>query len=452
MFDLVVSGGIIVTMAPDSKPFIGSLGIKDGKIEHIKDGSIHPSEGKEFVDVTGKIISPGLINGHCHGDMTVVRGIADNLTLLEQNNKFAPFHFLYNILTDRDRFFSRQLTYIEALKSGTTFMTENMYWSLGLESVKAMSQTGIRGALVEDVRPDFTSPNLLVSEKHLKEFKEECEKNGLIPIIGSISEEDFDEELLKQIFLMAENSDLLVTQHLAETTWRADICKERFGKTPVQFLAENKFLSKNLIGSHAIYINDEEIKSMARANTKVINTPVCEMKISDGVAPIPEFLKVGIVTGLGTDGALWNNSNDMFREMKGLVLLHSLSKGVRSLNAKQALEMATINGARVFGVDNKLGSLEIGKEADFIIIDATSPHLRPLRVNKHENVISTLVYNVTGSDVESVFIGGVPVVLQKQLVTVDEVQIIEEVQAASEKIAKEIPEDAFIMEQVHSIN
>ncbi|MFF2447413.1 amidohydrolase family protein [Neobacillus sp. NPDC058068] len=445
-FDLVVSEGIIVTMTPGSKPFIGSLGITNGKIEFIKEGRIHPSEGKECLDARGKIISPGLINGHCHGDMTVVRGLADHLTLKEQNEKFAPYHFLYDLLSNQDRYYSRQLTYIEALRSGTTFITENMYWSLGLDSIKAMAETGIRGALVEDVRSDFTNPHSLVSLEYLMNFKEKCEQKDIIPILGSVSEEDFDENLMDQIFRMAEASNLLVTQHLAETTWRVNMCKERFGKTPVQFLSDNRLLSQNLIGSHSIYIDEEEIKSMAASGTKVINTPVCEMKIADGVAPIPEFLREGVITGLGTDGALWNNSNDMFREIKGLILLQTISKGIRSLHAKQALEMATIDGAKIFGVEDRIGSLAIGKEADFVVIDASAPHLRPLRIGPHENVFSTLAYNVTGSDVESVYISGNPVVYHKQLLTLDENEIIQEVQAASERVVKEIPEEAFIME------
>lgn len=443
-FDLVISEGIIVTMEPGCKPFIGSLGISNGKIEALKEGRMYPSEGREFIHASGKIIAPGLINGHCHGDMTVVRGMADDLTLLEQNERFAPYNYLYDLLSERDRFLSRQLTYIEALKSGTTFIMENMYWSLGIDSVKAMAQTGIRGALAEDVRPDFTNPSNLISIDTLKLFCNECDKYGIIPVLGSIAEEDFDRELLSRVFSIAKESGLLVTQHLAETTWRVDKCKTRFGTTPVKLLNELGLLSDRLIGSHSIYIDNEEIKLMSQAGVKVVNTPVCEMKIMDGIAPLPEFLKEGVVTGLGTDGALWNNSNDMFREIKGAILLQTIHKGIRSLPARQALEMATINGARVFGMENRLGTLACGKEADFIIIDASEPHMRPLRIGPHENVLSILAYNTTGRDVESVFIGGKAVVLNRKVMTVNETEIIEEVQAASERVAREIGVDDFI--------
>ncbi|MBS4208205.1 amidohydrolase family protein [Bacillus sp. FJAT-50079] len=442
-FDLVVDNGIIITMEPNSTPFIGSLGISNGKIEVVKKGKIHPSEGKEYFDATGKMICPGLINGHCHGDMTVARGIADDLTLLEQNERFAPYNFLYDLLSDRDRYYSRQLTYIEALKSGTTFMMENMYWSLGIDSVTAMAQTGIKGALAEDVRPDFMKPYQLITDEQLLKFQQECEKNGLIPVLGSISEEDFDEGLLEKIFSMASEKNILVTQHLAETTWRVNKCKETFDKTPVAFLYERGILSEKLIGSHAIYIDNYEIDFMKEAGVKVVNTPLCEMKIADGIAPIPEFLTAGVVTALGTDGALWNNSNDMFREIKGIVLLHTINKGIRTLQARQALEMATINGAKVFGMEERLGTISPGKDADFIVINTSEPHLRPLRMNAHNNVLSLLAFNVTGRDVESVFINGEAIVRDRKVLTVNEADIIGEVQATSERIAAAIPEDAF---------
>lgn len=445
LFDLVISEGIIVTMTGDNEPFIGSIGIKDGKIETIQKGRMYPEDGRNYISARGKIVMPGLINGHCHGDMTAIRGMADDLTLLEQNEKFAPLNFLYDELSEQDRFFSRQLTYIEALKSGTTFIAENMYWGLGLDSIKAMVETGISGALAEDIRYDFTEPENLQTIDFLKQFSKQCRKNELIPVLGSVSEEDFKEELLKEIFTIADKCELLVTQHLAETKWRVELSKKNTGHHPVTALNEFGLLSERLIGSHAIYINEEEIKMMQEAGIKVINTPVCEMKISDGIAPIPEFLNHRIPTGLGTDGALWNNSNDMFREMKGLVLLHSINSGVRQINAQQALECATINGAKVFGIEEEKGSLCEGKDADIVLVNADASHMRPLRIGAHENVISSLVYNATGQDVESVFIKGRPVVLNKEVMTIDEDEIISEVQAVSEKIAANIPVDAFIM-------
>lgn len=138
-----------------------------------------------------------------------------------------------------------------------------------------------------------------------------------------------------------------------------------------------------MVGSHCVYADKEEISIMAKSNFRVVNTPLCEMKIQDGIAPIPDYLKAGVPVGLGTDGGLWNNSNDLFREVKCMVLLHSLTSGVRSITARQALEMATLNGARVWGLENEIGSIKAGQMRRFYpdlnrrASYATAPH-RPL--------------------------------------------------------------------------
>lgn len=130
------------------------------------------------------------------------------------------------------------------------------------------------------------------------------------------------------------------------------------------------------------------------------------MKIADGLAPIPALLKAGVTVALGTDGAMWSNSNDLFREMKCLLLVHSLHGGVRTLTAHDALDMATVNGAKLFGLENELGTIEQGKLADLILVDASRPHMTPLRTGRAENVSSNVVYCATGADVTDVFVGG----------------------------------------------
>ena len=148
------------------------------------------------------------------------------------------------------------------------------------------------------------------------------------------------------------------------------------------------------------------------------------MKIQDGIAPIPDYLKAGVPVGLGTDGGLWNNSNDLFREVKCMVLLHSLTSGVRSITARQALEMATLNGARVWGLENEIGSIKIGKCADFILISTEEPHMQPLRIGHYDNVLSMLAYCATGHDVDSTYINGNAIMKNRRMVGLDQAAII----------------------------
>lgn len=441
-FDTIIINGVILTSENRYKPYFGSVGIKDGKIKYVGERALASSDAAETIDATGRIVMPGLINGHCHGDMTVARGLGDDLTLGEQNEVYGPHKWFYDMITDDDRYYSRQLTYIEAIRSGTTFIMENMYWSLGLRSVDAMVQTGIKGALADDIRKDFSQPEIFVPDEFFRSFKEKCITNGIVPVIGTISEEDFEDNLLKKIYAKAKELDILTTQHLSETTWRVDMIKDKFGSTPITHLDSLGVLSCSFIGSHSVYVSKEEAGMMAKNNVKVVNTPLCEMKIADGIAPIPEYLEAGVCVGLGTDGAMWNNSNDIFREMKGMALLHTINSGIRTLSAHDVLDMATIKGAEVFGLEDSTGSLCEGKYADIILVDATKPHMQPLRTGKYESVASSIVFSAIGQDVTDVLVNGNCVMRDRQITTIDESLVIERVNQASEKIARELEKNS----------
>lgn len=440
--DVEIFGGLILSPHNRYRPFIGSVGISGENIKYVCE-SRRDVSAKTQVDASGKIVMPGLINGHCHGDMTLARGLGDDLTLGEQNKAFEGNGWFYRYITDEDRYFSRQLAYCEALRFGTTFILENMYWGLGQDSVKAMAQTGIKGGLAQDIRPDFAKPDNLMHERTLRDFAEDCRSHGIVPIIGSVSEEDFEPERLQRISSLASSFGLMQTFHMSETQWRQAIVLEKYQGTSATLLKKWGVLSDNMICSHAVYVSEDEIKLMADAGVKVVNTPLCEMKIADGIAPIPGYLRAGVSVGLGTDGAMWNNSNDIFREMKGMVLLHTINSGIRTLSAHDVLDMATIKGAAVFGQEGRVGSLEPGKSADIILIDATGPHMTPLRLGRYENVASSVVFNATGADVTDVFVNGRHVVSGGELKTVDFAAIASRVTQTSERLASKLCEEGW---------
>lgn len=435
-YEIGISGAVIVSGHNGYRPFIGSVGVAGDRIKEVFPGELKRSECDRWLDGSGKILMPGLVNGHCHGDMTLARGLGDGMTLWEQNQAFADTGWFYTLISDEERYDSRQLTYCEALLSGTTFIMENMYWGLGLDSVKAMKEVGIRGALAEDIRQDFAKPDIFITETYLDSYQKSCGKEELLPVIGSISEEDYDTERLERIRKIVDARKMYMTCHLAENTWRRDLILERFGTTPIDYMYRGGFLGENVIGSHVVYASDQEVRQLAQTGTRVVNTPLCEMKIQDGIAPIPEMVKQGVTVCLGTDGAMWNNSNDIFREMKGMALLHSIHSGVRSLKKTEILDMATRNGAKCFGLEKDYGTIEAGKKADFILIETRVPHIQPLRIGAYENVTSALIYNVTGQDVTDVFVDGRHVVEGRALKTVHAAELMERVQRASEKLAQ----------------
>lgn len=437
-FDTAVSGAVILSAHNGFIPFVGSVGVKDGRIVWVTSEKIQPSECDNWVDGSDRILMPGLVNAHCHGDMTLGRGLGDDLTLQEQNERFADTCWFYTLIDDEDRIASRQLTYCEALLSGTTFLMENMYWSLGEHSAEAMDQVGIRGALAEDVRPNFLEPDVMLDEAAVQKFQAGCRNRDLTPVLGTLSEEDFSTERLKRIRRLCERTGIRQTYHLAETAWREQIVQDRYGTTSITYLNEIGYLNRQQLASHVVWLNEAEIQMLADSGVSVANTPLCEMKIADGIAPIPEMVRRGVNVCLGSDGAMWNNSNDIFREMKGMALLHTIHGGIRSLTVQDILRMATVQGAKAFGLENDFGTIEEGRSADFILLRTDVPHMQPLRIGLCENVASSVVFSATGNDVSDVFVKGKQLVKDRKLQTVDVSEIISRVNKTSDRIARKI--------------
>ncbi len=431
MFDIVVSGGIILSSHNGYKPFAGSIGITAGVIEYVSDLMLNQNDAKEFINASGKVVMPGLINGHCHGDMAFAKGFGGGMTLKEQMEVFGEVGWFNSYLTDEERYFARQHTYCEALMSGTTTLIENMFWSLGESSQRAFRAVGLRGAPTEDVRYDFMKSDEFLTDKMLADFKETCRKNGCIPVLGTLPEEEFTDFRLRESARIVNESRSLHTSHLAETLWRYESVAEQFGMSPVKVLERYQLLNERYIGSHGIYFDEEDIKLLAKRKVKIINTPICEQKIADGIAPIRSLLDHGITVGLGTDGAMWNNSNDLFREMKCMAIVHNIRDGADVFTPWEILDMATIGGAKALGIEDKLGTLEEGKLADIILIDVSMPHMTPIHFGEWENVTSNLVFCATGADVTDVIIQGELKIKNRQILTCNVKEIQKSVQETS---------------------
>lgn len=439
MFDLVIGNAIIVSAANGYQPYIGSLAVRDGIIAYAGERQFTPRDAKTVLDYGGDIVMSGLVNGHCHAELSFMRGIGDDRTLLEQKQKFSRVGWFRRYSTEDERYAARQLTYCEALRSGTTFLNDNMYWSLGTRSVSAMAQTGIRGSLSEDIRPDFSCPDELASVERLQAFIEACKQQDILPVIAGPAEEDVTEDRLRRIAaLCREVPQALYTCHLAENGWRMGFIREQFGTTPIELLHRFGLLNNRLAASHVVCASPQDICLLAESGAAVVNTPVCEMKIADGVAPIAEMVKQGVCVALGTDGPLWNNGSDLFREMKAMLLLQTVQYGIRSLTAKDVLNMATVNGAKAFHMQHRIGMLREGMEADFIRVSTRGLHMCPLRLGKYQNVTSLLVNNATGGDVRDVYIRGKCIVKNGRITTVDTDKLRHAVKACSDRVSQEL--------------
>jgi 5-methylthioadenosine/S-adenosylhomocysteine deaminase len=426
---IIIEDILTVTMNDDNDIDVFTIVIDGGRFTSVLNGpeAARLKRGAQDVRIpgAGRVAVPGFINGHIHADVTLARGLGDGLTLYEQDNdsRVSRRKWFRDELDAEARYYSKLLQYTEAVKGGTVFICDVPFWFYGDDIVDPFRKVGLTGAVVLDYRKNFLTGEPIPRKEYL-EAAVRLRDAGIIPIVEGPSEESYDTSILHSIGRTAQELDTLVQMHLAETTWRVDRIKKKFGFTPVRYLHEIGFLKSNVIGAHGIYIEEEEITVLRESGARIVNCPVAEMKISDGVAPIPGLIAQGVPVGVGTDGALWNDCADMFSEIKSLMLLQRVTGGVRALDAYTSLHAATRGGARVFGLESELGSIEPGKRACVSLVDFMRPHLVPLYSGSCSNVIQNIVSCARASDVDTVIVDGRIVVQGGKLTTIDEDRLV----------------------------
>ena len=372
----------------------------------------------ETVDYEGAWIMPGLVNCHTHSAMTLLRGIRDDSNLHEWLEDYiwpAESQFTEEVTTK-----AVQFALAEMLLSGTTTFND-MYNPHGVDIkqiYQAVRQSGMRCYFSPTL---FTSPAETAAEALAR-------TRAIIEEILSYDDEDFqvmvaphspyacDEDLLQGSVDLARELDLRLHIHVAETKNENKIILERYGKRPLAFLKGLGYLERPAIFAHGVELNPSEIADLATSSVSIAHNPISNLKLASGVAPVTNLLAAGVTVGLATDSVASNNNLDMFEEGRTAALLQKMREGDASqFTIEQALKALTIEGAKALGLEDKIGSLEVGKQADFIAIQPKGRiHLYPL-----ENMLSHLVYAVKGSDVQDVYIAGEQVVRDGQVLTVN---------------------------------
>ena len=372
----------------------------------------------ETVDYEGAWIMPGLVNCHTHSAMALLRGIRDDSNLHEWLEDYiwpAESQFTEEVTTK-----AVQFALAEMLLSGTTTFND-MYNPHGVDIkqiYQAVRQSGMRC---------YFSPTLFTSPAETAE-ETLTRTRAIIEEILSYDDKDFqvmvaphspyacDEDLLQGSVDLARELDLKLHIHVAETQNENKIILERYGKRPLAFLKDLGYLERPAIFAHGVELNPSEIADLATSPVSIAHNPISNLKLASGVAPVTNLLAAGVTVGLATDSVASNNNLDMFEEGRTAALLQKMREGDASqFTIDQALKALTIEGAKALGLEDKIGSLEVGKQADFIAIQPKGRiHLYPL-----ENMLSHLVYAVKGSDVQDVYIAGRQVVRDGQVLTVN---------------------------------
>ncbi|MDD4357715.1 MAG: amidohydrolase family protein, partial [Smithellaceae bacterium] len=238
--------------------------------------------------------------------------------------------------------------------------------------------------------------------------------------------------LLQDAKKIADDYHLMLGIHLLENQSEGEQLQDKFGKSAVSFLHDMDYLNDRLLAFHCVCMSREEMELFAKHNCKVSHNPASNMKLASGISPVPDMLKAGITVGLGTDGCASNNTLDMIREMSTAAKLHKVARlDPTVMDAKTAVRMATIEGAKALNMDNITGSLDVGKKADIIIIGLNKPHLTPIY-----NEYSHLVYAAGGADVDTVIINGRVVMENRHLLTINESDVMNEVREIAVKVKK----------------
>ncbi|MGA2813597.1 MAG: amidohydrolase [Candidatus Acidiferrum sp.] len=435
--DLLVTGATIVAMDPERHVLTnGFLAVRGDEIVAIGEDAVgHYPQGivaKTRIDASGKLLIPGLINGHTHIPMTLMRGLKDDVVLDEWLRKFIFPAEARNVTEDFVRWGSR-LGLAEMIRSGTTTFADMYYFEDAVaEETKA---AGLRGVLGE-TWIDFPAPDNKTEAEmatYSEAFLKKWQGDPLIrAAVAPHSIYTCSEKTLRDAAALARRYHAPILIHLAEMRKEFDDSLEKNGATPVRYLERIEFLGPDVLGAHCIWTDNTDMKILAERQVGCVHNPSSNMMLASGVAPVVDQRAAGMRVGLGTDGpAGSNNDLNMMEEMDLAAKLQKTYRvDPRALGAKGALEMATIEGARALHWEKEIGSLETGKKADFVILGLDAPNAVPMY-----DVYSQIVYALKGSDVLTTVVGGKVLLKDGQVLTVDESQAIAKAREYGKKVA-----------------
>jgi 5-methylthioadenosine/S-adenosylhomocysteine deaminase len=413
----------------------GLLCIENDKLAKIESLDIDTPlpEGKKIINARGGIIMPGLVNTHTHLPMALFRGLADDLPLSKWLNEYIFPAEASHIHPESVRL-GALLSGAEMLLAGTTTCCDGYFYEDNV--AEAVNDIGMRAILGQGVI-DFPAPgvpnpgdNVNNAIHFLQKWKDISPL--ITPSIFCHSPYTCSQATLKKAKEAADANGALFQIHAAETKDEYVQIQTKYQTTPIKFLDKIGIIDQNTLLVHGVWLDDDDIEIIAERRASISHNPESNMKLASGIAPVPALLKAGVTVGLGTDGCASNNNLDLFSEMDTAAKLHKVNAmNPTVMDAVTVLKMATIQGAKALGLQHIVGSLEIGKKADVIVIDTHKPHLMPVY-----NPVSHIVYAAQGSDVRDVIVDGQILVKDRKVLTVDLEDIIYKVVKFSETLKK----------------
>ncbi len=431
--DIVIRGGTVVTMDPGRRILEGGAVVIRGEtIEAVLEAGEPIPPARETVDATGHLVIPGLVNTHGHIAMSLLRGIADDLTLMEWLEGYI-FPAEGKNVSPEFVYWGSLLGCVEMARSGTTTFTDQYYFEE--EVARATDEAGLRGVLGQTIigfpAPDYATPEeaLVGAEEFIKQYRDHPR---VTPSVAPHALYTTSLEVVESAYRLTRRYEVPFQIHAAEPPTENQMVKEKLGKETIAALDDAGILSPGVVLHHSIWLSDEDIQRIARSGAATSHNPESNMKTASGLARVPDLIAAGVTVGLGTDGPASNNNLDMFEEMDTAAKLHKLIREDPTvMPAAKVFELATLGGAKALGLEESIGSIEPGKLADIVLIDVNVPELTPLY-----DVYSHLVYVIKGGHVGTVLVGGNFVVRDGKVTTVD----VDEVMAKARELQARILE------------
>jgi len=420
---LLIKGATVVTLDPQNSVFQGDVLIEHQRIARLGD---EERTAGEVIDGRGRILLPGFVQTHVHLCQTLFRGYADDLALIDWLKKRVwPMEAAHTIESIHA---SAQLGIAEMIRSGTTCAltmetvnhTDGVFQAIADSGFRATGGKcmmdkgeGVPDALLEETRASIAESLVLLDRWHGRaggriryafapRFAVSCTR-----------------ELLEQVAGLSAQRGITVHSHASENLEEIELVEQDTGERNIVYLNDLELTGPGVVLAHCVHLNDVELDILRRTRTHVAHCPSSNMKLASGFARVAEMIDLGISVSLGADGAACNNRLDMFTEMRTAALIQKALRGPETLPALTALRMATVAGARALGLGDEIGTIEVGKRADLILLNLERLHVTPA-----PDLVSTIVYSAGHDDVETAVIDGQVVMRDRQLTTLNETQVI----------------------------
>src|SRR6266851_5515180 len=433
--DTIIIGGMVVTM--DGQRHI----YEDGAVVVTGDTIVAVGsraeiearyESRQSIDAKNTLALPGFINGHTHVPMTLFRGLHDDVTLNDWLYKYIFPAEKKNVTEEFVRWGTR-LAAAEQIRSGVTTFADMYYFEDAVaEETKAAGMRGVLGeTFIDFPAPDnkFVVNVTASTEKFLKKWQ----GDSLIHAAAAPhSIYTCSQKTLQDAAALARKYHAPILIHTAEMKKEWEDSQKQSGMSPVQYLDKIGVLGPDVVSAHCIFVDEADRKTLAQRQVGCVHNPSSNMMIASGVSPVPEMRAAGVAVGLGTDGpAGSNNDLDLMEEIDLAAKLAKITKmNPLALNAKAVVEMATIDGAKALHMEKEIGSLEVGKKADIVLISLDEPNAVPMY-----DVYAQLASALKGSDVETVVIGGRVVMRERKLLTVKEEEVLQKAREYRKSVA-----------------